>query len=104
MPEFCRQVVVNNELAPHNAVRLSVTAALEASRFPQLAHLLLERGNDRVEKLLFIRQLLLLRDLQSFVSPLKVDQLRREPGDRIAQHGIEWRTKPRIESAFKTQE
>ena len=89
VPQLGRQAVVDDELAAHDAVRLRVAAALEAAGLPEQPHLLVEARDDRVEIGLFVRDRLFLGDRQSFVRALPVDQRRRQPGDRIAKHGVE---------------
>ena len=68
-----------------------------------MAHLLLKARDDRVEKRLFIREKLFLRDLQALVWALPVDQCRDQARNRIAQHGIEGRAQPVIKPAFDMQ-
>src|SRR5207249_6274394 len=44
--ELWRQILVNNELAAHDTVRLGVSASLKATRFPESTHL---RGKARYD-------------------------------------------------------
>ena len=104
VPELRREIVMHDELPAHDAVRLRVSTALDATRLPEFAHLFSKGVDDRLEKLLLVRQRLFLRDLQALVAPLHVDQSRRQAGERIAQHGVESRAHPWIKAAFQSQQ
>src|ERR1035441_2721965 len=85
------ETVVNDKLPAYDAMRLRISPSLKPARLPEQSHLLFEARDDRVEVRLFIRQRLLLGDLQAFIRALPVDRGRDQARDRIAKHGIECR-------------
>jgi hypothetical protein len=101
VPELGRQAVVHDELCAQHALRLGVAAALEAARFPQLAHLLLEARDDRIDELLFVGQQLFFGELQALVQPLAVDQRRGQVGNRVAQQRVEGGPHEGIDAALQ---
>ena len=54
-PHVLRQVVADDELGPHDAVRLRVAAALDVAGVPELRHLRREGVDDLVEMGLLVR-------------------------------------------------
>ena len=73
MTKLLGDVVMDNELAAHNALGFRIATPLDAAGFPELAHLSLEGGDDRLKKLLLIWQRLLLSKFQAVVRTLTIN-------------------------------
>ncbi len=92
---------MDDELSAHDAMRLGVAAALEPAGLPELAHLLLEGRDDRIDVGLFAGKRSFLGDLQAFIRAPQVDQRRGQARERIAQQGIERGTEEGIKPALQ---
>src|SRR5262249_41831115 len=50
-----REIIMNDKLAAHNAMRFGVATSFEPARLPEPAHLFFKARYDRVEVWLFVR-------------------------------------------------
>ena len=98
------KVIADDELGSHDAVRLGVASALDVTGVPELRHLCPERRDDVVEIRLLVRLCSLLRQPESVVLPLPVDESGHQRREPVSEEPVESGPKERIEAALDMDE
>ena len=100
-PHVRGQVVADDHLGAHDAVRLGVAAALEGAGPVGAPHVVAKARDDRIQAVLLVDRDPLLGEHQPLVRPPPVDQELQEGRHRLAQDAIERRTEERLQAALE---